>query len=415
MFKRVFIIFLIVFILIGAGIFGYITYNKIQLRNHYNEMMAEGNKECSEVFDKISNMLVVIEVGEKKVIKRYSDFVAVEVTVDFPEMENSYDESYSINIVRNVRTSALYDSIESLYEEPVNAYISHTLDDGWVLIEQSDSYYFNIDSAYQYVDLGLSNGEIYFSLDSLLMSANITVGDLVGDYEKVSWLNDFQIRYCGIVYLTGEDLAEYLSGYDIDIESVDFTSLRKSLKTSYETFGKTVDFTTTNGNVVSVEYVTFGKSLNWDKEKKDIISAIENHESLNKDNPYLYGYDDILSEYVEVSIQDQHVWHYINGKLCCDTDCVTGTKGIHDTPIGVYYVSECINGKYLIGDDYKTWVDKWMRLTNSGVGLHDASWRSSFGGNIYKTNGSHGCINLPKKYAYNLFSEMHNGVTVIIY
>ena len=99
-----------------------------------------------------------------------------------------------------------------------------------------------------------------------------------------------------------------------------------------------------------------------------------------------------------------------------DTDCVTGDAHLsRDTPKGVYYISECIDGKYLIGDDYKTWVNKWMRLTNTGIGLHDAYWRSAFGGSIYKTNGSHGCINLPAKFASNLFKKAYRGMPVIIY
>ena len=56
-----------------------------------------------------------------------------------------------------------------------------------------------------------------------------------------------------------------------------------------------------------------------------------------------------------------------------------------------------------------------MRLTNSGVGLHDAYWRKSFGGSIYKTSGSHGCINLPKSFAYKLYDETYVNMPVIIY
>ena len=62
-----------------------------------------------------------------------------------------------------------------------------------------------------------------------------------------------------------------------------------------------------------------------------------------------------------------------------------------------------------------SWVNKWMRITWDGVGLHDASWRSSFGGTIYRNNGSHGCINLPKKYAYVLYDEVYTGIPVVVY
>lgn len=45
---------------------------------------------------------------------------------------------------------------------------------------------------------------------------------------------------------------------------------------------------------------------------------------------------------------------------------------------------------------------------NGGIGLHDATWRNSFGGSIYKNNGSHGCINLP----YNVASKIYNSIKV---
>jgi lipoprotein-anchoring transpeptidase ErfK/SrfK len=52
---------------------------------------------------------------------------------------------------------------------------------------------------------------------------------------------------------------------------------------------------------------------------------------------------------------------------------------------------------------------------NGNIGMHDAPWRSSFGGNIYKTNGSHGCINLPPKSAETIFGYVKSGFPVIVY
>jgi len=49
------------------------------------------------------------------------------------------------------------------------------------------------------------------------------------------------------------------------------------------------------------------------------------------------------------------------------------------------------------------------------VGMHDASWRSSFGANIYLTNGSHGCVNLPSKKAEVIYGYVEQGEPVIVY
>ena len=47
--------------------------------------------------------------------------------------------------------------------------------------------------------------------------------------------------------------------------------------------------------------------------------------------------------------------------------------------------------------------------------MHDATWRSSFGGNIYKTNGSHGCINLPLSVAKTIYETVNKGYAVLVY
>jgi lipoprotein-anchoring transpeptidase ErfK/SrfK len=49
------------------------------------------------------------------------------------------------------------------------------------------------------------------------------------------------------------------------------------------------------------------------------------------------------------------------------------------------------------------------------VGIHDASWRSTFGGTIYKTNGSHGCINAPRSIVTKIYDEIEAGTPVVAY
>lgn len=47
--------------------------------------------------------------------------------------------------------------------------------------------------------------------------------------------------------------------------------------------------------------------------------------------------------------------------------------------------------------------------------MHDAKWRSSFGGSIYKTGGSHGCINLPHSVAKKIYENIASGMPVLCY
>ena len=49
------------------------------------------------------------------------------------------------------------------------------------------------------------------------------------------------------------------------------------------------------------------------------------------------------------------------------------------------------------------------------VAFHDADWRYSFGGEIYLTNGSHGCVNLPPAAAAELFQITQVGDPVVVH
>ena len=50
-----------------------------------------------------------------------------------------------------------------------------------------------------------------------------------------------------------------------------------------------------------------------------------------------------------------------------------------------------------------------------GCGFHDASWRSNFGGTIYKYDGSHGCVNLPSSIAGSFYSYVQTGMPVVVF
>ena len=94
-----------------------------------------------------------------------------------------------------------------------------------------------------------------------------------------------------------------------------------------------------------------------------------------------------------------------------------------ETPAGVYSILEMKRNKTLVGETdpatgkpiYETPVDYWMRVTWSGVGLHDANWQASFGGSRYQTHGSHGCINMRPDQAAALYSLLSVGTPVVMH
>ena len=120
--------------------------------------------------------------------------------------------------------------------------------------------------------------------------------------------------------------------------------------------------------------------------------------------------------YVEGDLTTQNLYYYVGGQAVVATPIVTGniSRG-HGTPTGVFSVRNKQTSTYLIGKDYRSYVNYWCPIIGNSIGIHDATWRGSFGGNIYKTNGSHGCINLPLAAMTQLFPILNVGTPVVVF
>ncbi len=117
--------------------------------------------------------------------------------------------------------------------------------------------------------------------------------------------------------------------------------------------------------------------------------------------------------YIDVDIKNQMLTYVENGQVILASPVVTGKPG-NSTPKGVFIINYTKPGKYLNGPTWHVWVDRWMRFSGN-CGLHDATWRKEFGGEIYKTNGSHGCVNLPHDVALQLYDMVGVGTTVVVH
>ncbi len=127
------------------------------------------------------------------------------------------------------------------------------------------------------------------------------------------------------------------------------------------------------------------------------------------------GKEDIGSTYIEVDMGEQKMYYYVNGVLKIDTPIVTGnTSRRMGTPSGVNFVYLKQKNRVLRGRDYASPVDFWMPVKGN-IGIHDASWRSKFGGEIFKTNGSHGCINTPRDAMEQLYDMAEVGTPVVMF
>ena len=99
-----------------------------------------------------------------------------------------------------------------------------------------------------------------------------------------------------------------------------------------------------------------------------------------------------------------------------DSDFVSGniSRG-NGSPDGVFKVVYKKSPAVLKGEDYESDVEYFIPFAYN-VGFHDASWRHGrFGGTIYKTSGSHGCVNMPEDKAAKLYELVAVDTPVIAY
>lgn len=202
-------------------------------------------------------------------------------------------------------------------------------------------------------------------------------------------------------------------------DTTDYRPLLRELDEKYGVVNKETKVRLHNGKEAIVKGGTWGRLTNSAKELEFIKSSRKNLRSYDNRKPVMHS-GKPKGLIVEVSIPAQHVWVYNSNKVVMDSPCVTGTKGSHDTPTGVFKVSEMrkdyvMHGENADGSKYESHCQRFMRLTNRGVALHDAPWRGVFGGSIYKYSGSHGCVNLPPAFALKLFDKIDNGTMVIVH
>ena len=186
-----------------------------------------------------------------------------------------------------------------------------------------------------------------------------------------------------------------------------------------------IAFESTKLGTVQLPTNEFGHKLDQEKMSEELYKNLMARKSFTSDPEYSMNVmPDIGPEgtYVEVDIPNQHVYYYVKGKLTWESDCVSGTEqnAGRRTPTGVYSLYYKQLNRTLHGPpradgtpSYSSFVNYWMAFYK-GYGLHDASWRSEYGGNIFQYSGSHGCVNLPKKKAAELYDILDVGTTVLI-
>lgn len=230
------------------------------------------------------------------------------------------------------------------------------------------------------------------------------------------------IHYSKGITLDGNTISTWLGIAEDGNVTLDESQITEFVKTkiapAYDTAYKAKKLRATGGGIVTIKGGSYGWKVNQGKEIGMVKQFILDGQTVNRDPEFSQkaaslGENDYGNSYVEVNLAAQKAYLYKEGNLVVSTDFVSGNiaRG-WGTPGGAYSLSYKQRNATLNGEGYSTPVDYWMPF-NRGIGFHDASWRGAFGGAIYKTNGSHGCINLPPAVAKVFFNNISAGYPVL--
>lgn len=226
---------------------------------------------------------------------------------------------------------------------------------------------------------------------------------------------------------------------------IDETKVREYVQNLYDTYnvgneGKL--FKTKNGRVLTLElFEEPGWNIDVDKTYESYLKAI--YDGYNGVlGPVMTRLDEAGNEtgnmYVEISIDEQTMWLIVDGEVVVETPIVSGgaDTGGYDvsmdyliadfnsrsTPTnGIWTIKKKESPHFMRGPqlsdgsyEYTLDVTYWLPF-NGLIGIHDNYQRTEFGGKIYQTAGSHGCINTPYDAVETIFNTVEAGTMVIVY
>jgi len=471
--QRILLIILIILILLIACFYfgGMILYNGKFLPNTYiNGVNVAGMTE-EEAEETIVNnaqdmgVTFVTRDGEEIMFKG-SSFGCETELVD-GELDETYAESHATWFAKLFSQSEYTATVSQTYSEDALASLIAAYDwgntpptdaevvqasDGTFYIEPEDDGNMidtEILSAYTLEQLSLGNNVIDVEESGSYMTAEVTEADL----EEVL---DTYTKYASTVITfdmtNREELFDPVGTEELDYNTyMDWVTIdsdgnltltdkdaaeawvQTNIADKYDTFcedGYTRSFESSADGTIDLS-LTATSTYGWQCDVEATVDVLEQYlqdaESITTEPEWTQaGFRPTQSDgttfeegtYIEVDISEQHLWFYIDGELYMETDVVTGLASDPDreTHTGVFKIRDKVEnavlGTYEV-QGYEQPVSYWMPIDYTGIGFHDLS-RSAYGGEIYLTNGSHGCINLPLTAAAEIFEACVVGMPVII-
>lgn len=347
----------------------------------------------------------------------------------FKENEHHILSLYDYNKDDLKATLVKLPTFQKSYIMPMNPSFEYK-DGRYYVVKEREGNQINLEKTINSIEEAVKNGRTYVNLEQedcyekpMYTIASSEVKEsfhLLNKYSKTNITYQFDTE---LEQLDGSTLNKWLRVDDtmnVIIDGVAIRSYVEQLAMKYDTVGIARNFRNINGQIIEVKGGLYGWKMNVEEEILALTENIKNGKTLVTEPFYSQtaisrSKKDIGDTYIEINISQQYLWYFINGTVYVSGSIVTGNPSTgHSTVIGTNMIEYKEENAVLRGQDYEAEVKYWMPFYGS-MGMHDAKWREKFGGEIYKYNGSHGCVNLPEYLAKRIYDKLEVGTPVITY
>ena len=352
---------------------------------------------------------------------------------------SSYDQNKLMNAI---------DSADWGSQENVNAQLKSD-ENGFHIVPEVQGDVFSMDVMKSYIASNLSK-DVY-TINAMDSGAYVQPDTVTADYQAkndtLNMLWNLNIGY-DFNYTTEEITGKQIINLvDVDREgnyTVDEEACMKyveKLAKKYDTYNTVRKFKSTLQGKIKVNPSSDAKYGWWLDQQEtcdQLVRILKKGKSRDSVTPIYYvhdGYfeftgvasarsenDDIGKTYIEVDLSNQQWWYYKKGKKKRHGYIVSGqtTSAARTTLEGVYKlwakdVNHRMKDRNADGDEWDVTCNYWNNISLCGIGMHDSTWRGGFGGDIYKWNGSHGCINMTYDDAQYIYNNVPLGTPVVMF
>lgn len=379
------------------------------------------------------------------------------------DFDHIFETTYNTESLQQLMNASVLITGSDTYQisAPQNAYVKYDSEtkSGKVVAEEqgnqldSEKLYKVLDEALKELtdSINLDKESVY--LEPTIVKDSDTIEQELATYNKyvLKWIQ-WDMGEDHYETITPNDIKDWIIiGTDgsVDVDKDKMAEWVEEFCLKYKTVGKTRSFKSHTGAIIEVSGGDYGWQLNYnqtvedaynaikaDTEQKLIDAYIEDQSKANKKaltvslEPNYKNKGDHMnyenpeedwdtSNYTEVDIAAQMVYVFQNGEVVYSAKCVTGLPSdpTRATKTGCWYIKDKKLEYTLVGEDYETPTKYWIRITWTGTGYHymnRSDW-ANWSPELYKTKGSHGCINLQLEDVKTIYGYVKLGDMVFIH